>query len=194
MTTMTDRESEARDVALRSGVSDRQFDFLLRLARERVIPDLVDADARVDAILTLVFELHRLGVLTKREVSQRIDELLQLPRATVEVALTPGVYELDGVAYVVKPNRAGTNLYAKQLVELGGSARRLNELDDHVPIEFVYAPGAVRALRPEHRMPLERAKALTIRYGRCVNCGRSLKAAVSVERGIGPVCVKAFGA
>ena len=35
----------------------------------------------------------------------------------------------------------------------------------------------------------EQAKALSIRYGRCIVCGRKLKAAKSVEAGIGPVCM-----
>jgi hypothetical protein len=41
-------------------------------------------------------------------------------------------------------------------------------------------------------MNFEKAKALTIRYGRCICCGRRLKAAQSVERGIGPVCRRYF--
>ena len=38
--------------------------------------------------------------------------------------------------------------------------------------------------------PTEEAKRLTILYGHCIVCGRFLKAGVSVERGIGPVCFK----
>lgn len=59
-------------------------------------------------------------------------------------------------------------------------------------IDFEYAPGAIKVIREEHRMDLERAKELAVQYGRCLNCGRKLKVAESVERGIGPVCIKRF--
>jgi hypothetical protein len=109
-----------------------------------------------------------------------------------EVTVTdPGVYErADGVIFVVKPNRAKTALYAKRLVEI--NADRALEEGGRVQIEFEYEAGAVFTLAPEDKMPLERAKELTLRYGRCIVCGRKLKAAESVERGIGPVCIKSF--
>lgn len=102
----------------------------------------------------------------------------------------PGVYESDNQVYVVKFNREHTRLYAKRLVEI--NAERATELGERVQIEFQYDRGAVYRLTPEDKMDVERAKALTIRYGRCIVCGRRLKAAESVERGIGPVCIKSF--
>jgi hypothetical protein len=41
-------------------------------------------------------------------------------------------------------------------------------------------------------MPKARAIEFTTRYGKCIVCGRHLKAAKSVEAGIGPVCIKYF--
>jgi hypothetical protein len=105
----------------------------------------------------------------------------------------PGVYELpSGEIYVVKPNREGTRVYAKRLVETPSD--RLTEQGEHVKFDFVYESGAVYKLRPEHQMSVTRAKELMIRYGRCIVCGRYLKVAESVERGIGPVCIKYFRA
>jgi hypothetical protein len=130
---------------------------------------------------------------TKALASQVITSLKAIPRRAREDAPTPvepGVYEVDGEVFVVKPNRQGTRVYAKRLVTINGT--RLTEADSHEHFDFEYAPGAIRRIRPEHRMDLERAKELTIRYGRCLNCGRRLKDATSVERGIGPVCIKAF--
>jgi hypothetical protein len=96
----------------------------------------------------------------------------------------PGVYETpEGVVYVVRPNRQKSRMYAKKLVEI--NAQRATEAGERVKIEFEYESGAIYRLTPEMKMPLERAKALTIRYGRCI-------AAQSVERGIGPVCIKSF--
>jgi hypothetical protein len=103
----------------------------------------------------------------------------------------PGVYELqDGTVYVVKFNKDKTALYAKKLIEI--NAERATEAGEPVRIEFEYARGAVYKIKPSDKMDLERAKALTIRYGRCIVCGRKLKARVSVEQGIGPVCIKSF--
>ena len=100
-----------------------------------------------------------------------------------------GVYESDEGIFVVKPNQAKTRLYAKRLVE---TPDRLNYKGEHVPFDFEYDAGAIYRLKPEDRMDVERAKALAIQYGACIACGRALKAAKSVEAGIGPVCIKKF--
>jgi hypothetical protein len=136
-----------------------------------------------------------LKVLCTRDASREIDRLkrISLNAPAADAALTPGVYRLDGQVYIVKPNREKTRLYAKRLVELGAAqGDRLNVAGDHVRIEFEYAPGIVRSLTPAHRMSADEGKALTLRYGRCICCGRALKVAESVERGIGPVCIKYF--
>lgn len=105
--------------------------------------------------------------------------------------LEMGVYELpSGEVYVVKPNREKTRLYAKKLVE--ASSDRVTETSKRVPFDFVYERGAIYRIKPEYRMSIERGKEFMIRYGRCIVCGRFLKVAESVERGIGPVCIKAF--
>jgi len=105
--------------------------------------------------------------------------------------LTMGVYELpSGEIYVVKPNRDKTRLYAKKLVE--APSDRLTETGQRVSFDFEYERGAIYTIRPEYKMSLERGKELMIRYGRCIICGRRLKVAESVERGIGPICIKYF--
>ena len=108
-----------------------------------------------------------------------------------EILVGVGVYELpSGEIYVVKPNRAKTRVYAKRLVET--PSNRLTEQGEYVTFDFVYECGAIYRLKLEHKMSIERAKKLMIRYGRCIVCGRRLKVAESVERGIGPVCIKYF--
>ena len=134
---------------------------------------------------------------------RRIDWLRRQPKDTASVdaqpahtssdtvaVTTPGVFELDGEVYVVKPNQAKTRLYAKRVVEITGD--RLTEADTVVKIELEYAPGVIYKLTEAHRMPLARAEELTARYKKCIVCGRGLKAATSVKQGIGPVCVKYF--
>jgi len=186
---------------MKSGVvsqaaTQKQIDFLLKLAGERDLPDIGSCgEERIEAMGALIENATDAGTFDKAKASKWIGELLQRPYAPREEfgddqSLEPGVYETPGGIFVVKPNRAKTNLYAKKLVEING--QRATEAGTRVAIEFEYAPGAIRSIRSEHRMPVERAKELTLRYGRCINCGRRLKAAVSVERGIGPVCIKAF--
>jgi hypothetical protein len=103
----------------------------------------------------------------------------------------PGVYELPtGEIYIVKPNKEKTRLYAKRLVE--APSERLTETGQVVDFDFEYEKGAIFRIHPEHQMSFERAKELMIRYGKCIVCGRRLKRAESVERGIGPVCIKYF--
>ena len=104
--------------------------------------------------------------------------------------LEAGIYEVDGTVYKVQWTQDRARQYAKKLVETGNE--RITEAGTVVEIEFEYAPGAIHHIRPEHRMPMERAEQLTIRYGRCLACGHALRAAKSVKAGIGPVCAKSF--
>jgi hypothetical protein len=113
------------------------------------------------------------------------------PRREAPEKLTPGVYEVDGQVYVVRPTKDKQRTYAMRLVEVSGS--RLTEGEaGKIQIDFEYDKGAIFKIKPEHRMPFERAKELTILYSRCIVCGRHLKDNKSVEQGIGPVCIKSF--
>lgn len=187
MATITAND-EALTAALANGVSEKQFNFVMRLANERVA---LNWGTSPDERLKTGRRLFVNGTITRVNVSNLIDVLLSYPYArSADGHLKPGVYEKDGRVYVVKHNQAKTHVYAKRLVVIGGD--RLTEADTVVQFDFVYSPGALNILTPVDQMPLDRARELMVRYGRCVNCGRTLKAAKSVERGIGPVCVKAF--
>jgi hypothetical protein len=177
--------------------SEKMINFLFRLADDRVATSLGSCGEERIENLAAWFEARP----TRRRVNEMIDWFKRQPMDTAAQAtkpaseptsapLTPGVFERDGEVYVVKYNREKTRMYAKRLVEIGGA--RLTEADEHVNFDFEYAPGAIHKLAASDRMPLERAKQLMIRYGRCISCGRRLKAAVSVERGIGPVCGAMF--
>jgi predicted RNA-binding Zn-ribbon protein involved in translation (DUF1610 family) len=110
------------------------------------------------------------------------------PAAKVTVD-KPGVFERpDGEVFIVKFNKQKTNLYASRMVEI--NAERATEDGGRAQVEFEYDRGAIYTLEESMRMGLEKAKALSIRYRRCIMCGYRLKAAESVERGVGPVCVK----
>lgn len=167
--------------------TDRQIEYAQTLLRDREVPQkLRDALERPQA--QLVTENYTRGAISS------LIELLQGYRRTVTVtvdetaktAVRVGVYAKDGEIYVVKPNRQGTRLYAKRLVD--APSDRLHENGDVGRYELEFAPGVVGTLREQHRMPAVDVAALAVRYGRCIMCGRGLKAASSVERMIGPVC------
>lgn len=176
-------------------ITERQTAFARKLVVEKIYPRLgADRAARLARFEQL------LPTMTKRAATALIGDLVVAPvdRTPVDkkaeeaaYTLTPGVYEVNGEIFNVKWNQRKTNLYAQRLVELP-QVDRLAESGDTVHFEFEYAPGVVGRLRPHHKMSIERAEELTIRYGRCLVCGRRLKDAESVKRGIGPVCRKTF--
>lgn len=165
-----------------------------------------------DADQTLLREIHadgtlKLDMMDRSQISRAIDsmkpivdrmrtaarerQIVDAPAAaTPALSLEPGMYKIGEVIYQVKANREKSRLYAKKMVVFTGE--RLTETDAVVNIEFEYAPGAIYNILPEHRMGLEEGKALILRYGKCICCGRKLKAAKSVEAGIGPICIKYF--
>lgn len=102
-----------------------------------------------------------------------------------------GIYiDGDGAIWKVQQNKAKTNVYAKVWADHSGA--RLTLGGDQVHGEWDYVPGGIRNVRTARRMTLDEAKSFILIYGACVRCGRTLKAAESVERGIGPVCVTYF--
>ncbi len=100
-----------------------------------------------------------------------------------------GVYVLGDTIVKMKRSKA-KRLYAMRLREIGG--QRATEAGERVHYDWEYAPELTGQVTADHRMSLEQAKYYGIRYGRCLRCGRGLKDAESVERAIGPVCIKFF--
>jgi hypothetical protein len=116
-------------------------------------------------------------------------EAKERPSIAIEDA---GVYVLpDGTIVKVQANREKTRTYAKRFVEI--RAERATEAGPRAHGEYQYEPGLVEEVaRTGRRMNLEEAKAFILRYGFCVRCGRHLKAAQSVEEGLGPICRRYF--
>ena len=99
-----------------------------------------------------------------------------------------GAFKLpNGDIFIVKPSKTNKgHFYAKKLVI--APSQRLTKGGAVVDFDFEYAPGAIYQLTEADRMKPEEATALMIKYGRCIMCGRPLKVAQSVERGMGKVC------
>lgn len=114
------------------------------------------------------------------------------PAAPESTAVEPGVYVVDGDIVKVQANKAKTATYALRWIVINGERLLDSDGISRVHGEWEYEAGLVRKVRPDQRMSVEQAKAFVLRYGRCARCSRKLKAADSVERGIGPVCMKWF--
>jgi len=107
-----------------------------------------------------------------------------IARQAPKVIEEDGMYKMGNTIYKVQWNQTHTALYAKELKVQG---------EGHdAEVWFDYAPGAVRNLRPHHKMSLEEAKEFGALYGTCCVCGRTLTNEESIEAGIGPICGSKF--
>ncbi|WP_329368829.1 DUF6011 domain-containing protein [Streptomyces sp. NBC_00669] len=153
----------------------------------RLLDELADATGepakhRDNAALFLAngdmtFHLARLYLDRLIPAARALRTLKAAARPAPAECLEPGMYARDGKVYRVVLSEAG-RLYAKLWTEG----------DNDTPARFEFAPGAIRDLRPEHRMSADDAKAYSRRLGACCVCGKTLTDPASIERGIGPVC------
>jgi hypothetical protein len=161
--------------------TDKQIAFLRRLASERGL------------------EMPALESLDTKGASAEIGRLLAMPvvnRAPVTrlQVQDAGVYVLpDGAIVKAQANRAKDRVYALRWKDITTQRSLEQVAGGRVYGEWEYEQGLVDQVASEgRRMTLAEAKEFILRYGQCVRCSRKLKAAESVERGIGPVCVKYF--
>lgn len=173
-------------------VSSKRASSLIDVLRRQ--PRVADADApkasekQLDYLRSLMTQKgytvpeDKLAKLGPRDASELIDVLRQRPGAPKsEVVkadeLEDGVYKIGDTIYKVQHAVNGSGRqYAKQLV--GGGT----------DWGFEFAPGAIRKIRPEHRLTIEQAAEFGALYGTCCVCSRTLTDEKSIERGIGPVC------
>ena len=121
--------------------------------------------------------------LTVAEASAIIDGLLALPKPARKLA-EPGYYTRDTDVFVVVYNKDRTRTYAKQLIVPADINRRAF---------WKYAPGVGFELADLTPLTVDEARRLSHLHGVCVICGIRLTDPKSVERGIGPVCIKKIG-
>lgn len=100
----------------------------------------------------------------------RAEQRTQQTKRT-EMGLSEGMYKVGDKVYKVKRSQAGY-LYALALTEDG----------------FQFNRGAIRNIKPEHRLTLDQAKEYGRQTGQCCVCGTGLTNETSVREGIGPVC------
>lgn len=129
------------------------------------------------------------GDMTAHGVSTAIERLKPLPKRSAKVD-QDGMYRDPGTGTIFKVQVAihgSGELYAKRL-----QVEATDESGTSYTGRFVYAPGAIRRLRPEWRLTLEEAQEFGKLYGVCCVCGTTLTNEDSIDAGIGPVCAGKF--
>jgi hypothetical protein len=124
------------------------------------------------------WESH-MGGNASRWIDRLIGKIREIKATPSSKELTDGMYFMNGVVYKVQRAIHGSRrLYAKRLLPNSPGERAV----------FIYAPGVVNVLTPEHKMTMEQAKEWGALYGTCVRCGALLTAEDSIERMMGPIC------
>lgn len=111
------------------------------------------------------------------------------PKPIAQPATEAGIYrkviktkdaELTCI-YRVKIGKSG-HAYAEALV-LGAPGTKAR---------FVYQMGLIKTVTADMKMTKEQAIEYGMNFGICCRCGKVLTKDTSVEKGIGPVCIKKF--
>jgi|ADGO01.1.fsa_nt_gi hypothetical protein len=160
--------------------SPRQRELMASLVEQlrQLDPELANQAEQYEARMAGKWTPGRNGNAS-RWIDRLIAKVRELRKARPVVEIEDGMYILDGVIYKVQHAVHGSgSQYAKRLVA-GAPGERAT---------FVYAPGVVRKLRPEHRMTMDQAREFGALYGTCCQCGRVLTNEDSIEAGIGPIC------
>ena len=136
-----------------------------------------------DFYRSLFEQFERKGVLSEKQI-QAVLRGIDRDRAKAsepkhEPVTEVGMYRNEHGIYRVKMGESG-NLYANKFNPEGKTKKQ----------RFVYERGAIFTISPAHRMSVDEAIQLGAEFGMCCVCGRELTDAKSIERGIGPVCIK----
>lgn len=160
------------------------------------------ADRKEGGALALQVALKARNVTGPDQLSRTdASKLLQIlfdaqwkPRTTGPATPLPdGMYRLDGEIYKVQHAVHGSGKqYAKRLTQKPQTFEFTRGFEGG-NWTFVYAPGVVHKLRPEHALTIEQAKEFGALYGTCCVCGRTLTDERSIAEGIGPKCAQSFG-
>jgi hypothetical protein len=121
------------------------------------------------------------GIIFELRAADKV--AVEIPGLGITVPVTPakleeGFYQLNDEIYRVKYSRAG---YPFAL-----------HITDDEP-KGIYVPGVVKQITPEMKLTRELAADYGIRTGNCCICGRTLTKAISVQKGIGPICEGRMG-
>ncbi len=190
-------------------ITPKQTAFLTRLLDEAV--ELLDSRETLtgcewpEARNAVAWMRQGVDEMTRREASAAIDQAMDNNRKLREelkglgVQSEPtlsepqyvtevGIYRVGDRIFKVLPSRSSDRHYAKELTGFHW-VEGLPEADEEgTKLRFVYAKGAMREIRAEHRVSLEFEKAFGQLVGSCIDCGKLLTKEESIAYGKGPVC------
>lgn len=178
------------------------FDYLLSLQatsrslrRGQVFPSYRQAAGILNCLRAEMGRTERQERAKPQPATSAGPQASQVSQEPARIAVEDqGVYVMpDGAVVKVQANREKTKTYAKRWTPIK-HLDRLMEAGQHEHGEYLYEAGLVQEVaRVGRKMTLAEAKAHSVRYGRCVRCGRTLTDGKSVEQGMGPVCIRYFG-
>lgn len=175
------------------GVTNKQINFIYRLAEERVLT--LEDYQRLRSKLSRHCDPKNEFRFTPDEVHAIIQWMFRQPKKPVTAAAIPaeiGVYERDKRVYVVRKSRGSENRYALEMIP---SPPRVAKNGATVNHDFKkLATGMVWRLTEEDRITSpERLSELMILVGECLICGHAIWSEKSVRRTVGPRCAKKLG-
>lgn len=151
-------------------------------ARTKIIPWLLKRDVRPGVVPS------RIRAMPKAEKKPQSGPVsIRKPSRDLEKDPLPtsGVFQYEGVIYVVVPSRRNVGqYYAKKMVT---SPPRLTSSGETVNFDYVNAPGMIWYLHESDRMPVEAIQSLIVQHRVCIypGCYIKLRAAKSVAAGVG---------
>lgn len=158
------------------GASDKMLSYAKTLLETRVSPP------EYAMALDLINSGDKLTFKAVKKIIEALKDAPWKPRparpdAASAVELTEGLYELpDGTIYRLKTAQRSKRMFAAKAEFIDGFVR------------FEYERGGMNRVKPEHKMSLERADELSLKFAQCMCCDRELSNKVSVALGIGPIC------
>lgn len=200
---------QRREHACRNGMTLKQYDFLVRLIKERQTTLTVDD---LDGISRYVASTKITDLLDpstpRRPKRYEEDSSGQfIPAPPTALATEDGIYRNPetGEIFKLQFNRAqgdGRHLYAKQLVlnvDMETSFTNIPLSGERaagrvVDLEWRYVGSIAKAgVKAAWRVTKDEAAAFGKLYGVCVRCHRDLTAEESIDRAMGPICAGKMG-
>lgn len=121
------------------------------------------------------------------------ETLITQPQQPQDITVkTMGIFDKNGEIWLVKQTKDKKRLYAMRMREVAKGNERMTTTGVKVNFDFEYVKGGVYGLDETMRMPIEKAKDLYIKYGKCIICGKTLKRKEWIEKGVGCKCAENF--
>jgi hypothetical protein len=172
------RQTEA-DGPYHPSMTRRQAKFCVDLINDRFLRPSVEFDG---------IRERYFAVANSKQASELIEDLKALPKLAdtnkLHVPTETGIYIHPITDKVHKVINTAAGMRASLLVEIGGT--RVTKAGEFVKFEWRSFP--LEQIDSSWKVTEDRFHDFAVRYGFCGDCGRMLKAAESVVRGLGPVC------